>query len=242
MKWQPWNVIPNKIRFLLALLVFYYGGVQVRSQVSNSTGYLIDQRALWVAVVEDPALVKFIADDIYIDPAEIERIELFDLDKNGFAKGDIIKTYPDEIVYFLDDPSENLQNVINSWQFQANYSMIGENSEKLSEELEARPYRKAGNAITASLVRGLNRNYQDLPVKIWFYRDLTGFRFEMWSYDEDKLKFQPLPPVVTMPDTVTTYDLLHLFRADTLVIADTTFYDFLYIYKTVSDTVFLPKK
>jgi len=36
--------------------------------------------------------------------------------------------------------------------------------------------------------------------------------------------------------------MLHLFRADTLVVADTTLYDFLYIYKAVSDTVFLPEK
>jgi hypothetical protein len=48
------------------------------------------------------------------------------------------------------------------------------------------------------------------------------------------------------PDSVVTYDLLHVFRADTLIKADTALYDLIYVYripirfadKTVSDTVY----
>jgi len=235
--------MPYKNLFLLSFLVLWYGGVQVRGQISNIAGYLVDQRANWVAIVTDPDLIQLFVDEMFLAETAITRIEVFDLDNNGvFGQGDIFKTYPDEQIYHLDDPSERLLSVIINWQFQPNFSVIQENSDNLPETLEARPSRKAGNAIIASLLRGLNRNYEDLPVKIWVERDSATFRFEMWSYHEDKLVYHPPPPVVTMPDTVTTYDMLHVFRTDTLVIADTTFYDFLYIYKTVSDTVFLPEK
>jgi hypothetical protein len=43
------------------------------------------------------------------------------------------------------------------------------------------------------------------------------------------LNYTPPPPPV--PDSVVTYDLLRVFRADTLMKADTKLYDLIYVYR-----------
>jgi hypothetical protein len=58
----------------------------------------------------------------------------------------------------------------------------------------------------------------------------------MLGYNPTALCYTPPPPPV--PDSVVTYDLVRVFRADTLVKTDTKLYDLIYIYKSVSDTVF----
>jgi hypothetical protein len=83
----------------------------------------------------------------------------------------------------------------------------------------------------------LERNYQDLPIKLYFERDQQTATFEIWGYNPVKLQYKTAPPV--MPDTVTAYDIVHVLRQDTLVVADTTLYDLLFIQRTVSDTVFV---
>lgn len=57
----------------------------------------------------------------------------------------------------------------------------------------------------------------------------------MWGYNESALHYTPMPP--TVPDPVVIYDLLHVLRFDTLIKADTSLYDLIYVYKTVRETV-----
>ncbi len=124
---------------------------------------------------------------------------------------------------------------MNSWKFKANFQIVTESREP--EAFENLPTEKAENGIFASILRGVNRNYQDQPINIWFQRDGYGVTFEMWGYNKSNLNFTPPPP--PHPDSVTTYDLVHVFRADTLIKADTTMYDLIYLYKSVRDTVIL---
>jgi hypothetical protein len=87
------------------------------------------------------------------------------------------------------------------------------------------------------LLRGLQRNYKEAPIKLYFERDAKTATFEMWGYNPNRLSYAPAPPA--MPDTITAYDVLSVTYEDTLVVADTTIYDLLYISRTVSDTVFI---
>ena len=84
-------------------------------------------------------------------------------------------------------------------------------------------------------MRGVNRNYADEPINIWFQRDASGVTYEMWGYNIDSLDFNAPPPAV--PDSITTYDMVHVFTSDTLIHADSTMFDLIYVYKTVVDTV-----
>jgi hypothetical protein len=62
----------------------------------------------------------------------------------------------------------------------------------------------------------------------------------MWSYKPESLQWKPQPQPPKIPDT--TYDLLHVLRSDTLILSDTTYYDQFYIYRSVSDTLYMSEK
>jgi hypothetical protein len=159
-------------------------------------------------------------------------MEIIDATGNGFGEDDLVKTYPSEQIYF-PVPSDSAQKIMNSWQFKANFQIVTQ--DRNAEEFENLPTEQAENGIFASILRGVHRNYQDLPMNIWFRRDATGITFEMWGFNQTGLNYTPPPP--PLPDSVVTYDLVHISRSDTLIKADSTMYDLIYVYKTVSDTV-----
>ena len=176
-----------------------------------SQGYLVDQRTQWVAIITDPALIKMFVDDCYIVEDTVSRIEIMDANNNGFTKGDLIKIFPSEEIYWMDDPSQRIQNEMNKWKFQANCNLSYEHR-VTPEMMESRRDRKAEHSILASFIRALNRNYKDWPLKAWIMRDSTGINFEMWGYSDVALEYAPPPPA--------GYDIVNIYRvlADTLYI------------------------
>ena len=179
-----------------------------------SQGYLIDQRAQWVAVITDPALIKIFIDDCYIVEDEVSRIEIMDANNNGFSRGDLIKTFPSEEIYWMDDPSQRIQTEMNKWKFQANCNLSYEHR-ITPDMMENRRDRKAEHSILASFIRGLNRNYKDWPLKAWISRDSTGINLEMWGYSDLMMEYTPPPPAG---------------------------YDIVNIYRVLADTLYIPKK
>jgi hypothetical protein len=157
--------------------------------------------------------MKMFVDEFYISEDKISRIEIIDANSNGFSKGDLIKTFPSEEIYFLDEPSEKLQAEMNKWKFQANFTVTLENAQT-PEKLEKIPIQKAEYSIVSSILRGINRNYKDWPLKAWVERDSIGITFQMWGYRDAKLQYTPPPPAG---------------------------FDLVYIYKIISDTLFIPK-
>jgi hypothetical protein len=145
-----------------------------------------------------------------------------------------VKCYPSERIY-VPTPSDTAQKIMNNWKFTANYQIVTQNSPP--EVFEGTKSDAAPNAILAALLRGLQRNYKEAPIKLYFERDAKTATFEMWGYSPSRLSYAPAPP--PMPDTVTAYDVLSVTYQDTFVVADTTIYDLLYISRTVSDTVFV---
>lgn len=208
-------IIPMKkgaIRILLLIMVFVVSS-KIFSQTPNDKGYIVDQRTQWVCVITDPSLIKMFVDEFYISEDIITRIEIVDADGNGFSQGDLIKTYPSEEIYFLDEPSEKIQTVMDKWKFQPNFTVTLENTQT-PDMLEKIPVQKAEYSMVASFLRGVNRNYKDWPLKAWIERDSIGITFQMWGYSDTKLKYTPPPPAG---------------------------YDLICIYKTISDTLYIPK-
>ncbi|MFQ5709653.1 MAG: hypothetical protein ACE5HO_19525 [bacterium] len=193
----------------------------------------VDQMSVPVVSITDKSLIDFFIFEFFIPETLVTKIDIIDATDNGFGEDDLVKTYPSQSIYF-PVPSDSAQKIMNSWKFKSNFQIVTEN--RAPEEFENQPVESAPNGIFAAMLRGINRNYDDLPIKIWFARDSNGVTFDMWGHNQAALHYTPPPPPV--PDSVTTYDLVHIIRSDTLIKADTTLYDLIYVYKTVSDTVF----
>lgn len=199
----------------------------------SDNGVNVDKITVPVVTITDKELIDFFMFEFFIAETLVTKMDIIDATDNGFGEDDLVKTYPSEAIYF-PVPSDSAQSIMNSWKFKANFQIVTE--DRPPEEFESLPTEKAENGIFASILKGLNRNYEDQPINIWFQRDRNGVTFEMWGFTQDSLNFTPPPPPV--PDSVVTYDLLRVTRSDTLIKADTTLYDLIYVYKTVSDTVY----
>lgn len=216
-------------RFGLTLLVAVLISNPARAQNPNIR---VDKITVPVVTIEDRELIDFFMLEFFIADTFVSKMDIIDATGNGFGEDDLVKTYPSEQISF-PVPSDTAQAIMNSWEFKANFQIVTDNREP--EEFENIETEKAENGIFASILRGVNRNYQDEPMNIWFQRDQNGITFEMWGFNKNLLNYGPPPP--TMPDSVTTYDLIHITRTDTLIKTDTTMYDLVYIYKTIKDTV-----
>jgi len=197
-------------------------------------GTTVDQKMIRVATVTDPNLIQFFLFEFLITETAVDHLEIIDATGNGFGIEDLVKCYPSERIY-VPTPSDTAQKVMNGWKFTANYQIVTQNSPP--EVFEGTKSDAAQNGILAALLRGLLRNYKESPIKLYFERDAKTATFEMWGYSPSRLSYSAAPPA--MPDTITAYDVLSVTYQDTLVVADTTIYDLLYISRTVSDTVFV---
>jgi hypothetical protein len=215
-----------------------FSSIETFSQDGNKI--TVDKISVPVVTIEDKDLIDFFLFEFFIAETLVTRLDVIDATGNGFGEDDLVKTYPSEAIYF-PVPSDTAQKIMNNWQFKANFQIVTEH--RPPEEFDPPagragnlPNESAPNGIFAGILRGVNRNYSDQPMKILFERDDKGVTFEMWGYNPAALNYTPPPPPV--PDSVVTYDLVRVFRADTLMKADTKLYDLIYVYKTVSDTVY----
>jgi len=116
---------------------------------------------------------------------------------------------------------------MNDWKFQANFQIIAQNGDPdvISNSGENKP---AYN-IFLSLLRSLVRNYKDYPIKLKLERDSSTVTFELWDYNENELKFDPKALPGT-PDRL---------AKQAITFVDSTYYDCIFIYKTIADTVYI---
>ena len=214
---------------LIAILIFSTTNVAF---LQEDSGINVDKVTVPIVSISDRTLIDFFVFEFFIAETLVTRMDIIDATGNGFGEDDLVKTYPSEAIYF-PVPSDSAQAIMNSWKFKANFQIVTE--DRHPSEFESLPTEKAENGIFAAILKGVNRNYEDAPINIWFQRDAEGVTFEMWGFNRDSLEYTAPPPPV--PDSVVTYDLLHIVRSDTLIKADTTMYDLIYVYKTVRDTL-----
>ena len=187
----------------------------------------VSQTSVPLMTIADAKLIDYLMDEFFIPETLVTRMEIIDVGKNGFGAKDLIKTYPSEEIYFVEFVSQDAQQFMNDWKFQANFQIIAQNGDPnvISNYSENKP---AYN-IFLSLLRSLVRNYKDYPIKLKLERDSSTVTFELWDYNENELKFDPKALSGT-PDRLTK-------QAITFV--DSTYYDCIFIYKTIVDTVYI---
>lgn|GEM_PF-1422264 len=176
------NVMTNVFTFVI-LFAFY----SVWGQKPENQDIFVDQEKLYYAIIKDPLLIKMFSHDFHIIDNEISKLKIIDLTSNGFGNGDLILTLPGNEVYYIDQATERVRKEMNGWKFQANCTFVYEHR-ITPEMMERRRDRRAEHSILAALLRGLNKNYKDIPIKLWLERDSTYSDFEIWGYNIDKMK------------------------------------------------------
>lgn len=187
----------------------------------------VSQISVPLMTITDARLIRLLMDEFFIPETLVTRMEIIDVGKNGFGPKDLVKTYPSDEIYFLEFVSQNAQQLMNDWKFRANFQIIAQNTDPNAINNNAE--NKPAYNIFISLLKSLVRNYQDYPIKIKMERDSSTVAFEMWDYNDNKLRFDP-KPIPSLTDRVSK---------DAISYVDSTYYDCIFIYKTIVDTVYI---
>lgn len=225
----------NRIFPFLILVLIFTLGMQIVVNSGPRQSVNVNRDLIPLVSITDKQLIQTILDQCLIPESDVEKMEILDINKNGFGAKDIARVYPSSQVYLLDKVSSDVQKSMDSWGFQANFQITGAN--KPPAAYDSVETDKAAHCIFSTLLRGINRNYHDWPIKVRFERDSIGVIFEMWDYTDNKLETGNPQPF--MPDSVLTYDIFHVFHDDTLVNIDTKLYDVIHVQYEQVDTVFI---
>ncbi len=216
------------MKVVVAILVILSLATGLAWAQSETSGVgRVSQTAVPIMTITDAKLIKLLMDEFFIPETLVTRMEIIDVGKNGFGPKDLVKTYPSDEIYFLEFVSQQAQQLMNDWKFQANFQIIAQNIDP--NVINNYSENKPAYNIFISLLKSLGRNYQDFPMKIKLERDSSTVKFEMWDYNEHQLRFDPRP--IPNPSD-------GLIRAANSYI-DSTYYDCIFIYKTIVDTVYI---
>ncbi len=199
-----------------------------------------------VVQINEPQLITFMLDALIILTEEdTEMLEIIDITSNGFGPDDVVVVHPTMETHKLPPvlPAD-VQDLMNSWQLEANTQYDGANAtaEVYNPEMDPQANtseKKAEQAILYDLLRTLERNYLEQPISILFERDDEAFSFQMWDFEQQSLRYTPPPPA--QPDTVNAYDMLYVVRNDSLIISDTTMFDVFFVSKKIEETIWMPE-
>lgn len=204
---------------------------------AQPAGVKLNQMDCPYAHITNPEMIKFFLEEFFIPEENVVAIDIVDISRNGFGQDDVLIAYPSHKVYSAPT-SEAVLRVVGEWKFKAEFEKDSEIREP--EFFEQLPTEKAQNAILADLLRTLRRNYKDLPIELRFSQDSTAFRFQIWDYNPYALQYTPPPP--PLPDTVAAYDVVNIIQQEKYVEADTTYYDIVYVFQSLADTLYLPEQ
>lgn len=196
-------------------------------QQNATEGGQVSQTSVPVMIITDQALIDYLMDEFFIPETLVTRMEIIDVGKNGFGAKDLVKTYPSEEIYFVEFVSQAAQQIMNDWKFQANFQIIAQNSDP--DAISSYGDNKPAYNIFLSLLRSLARNYKDYPIKLKLERDSSTVTFELWDYNENELKFDPK----ALPGASEG------LMKQAIALFDSTYYDCIFIYKTIVDTVYI---
>ncbi|MCA9730731.1 hypothetical protein KC799_01285 [candidate division KSB1 bacterium] len=197
---------------ILALTIIAIAALTAPCAAQTDSDITIEQVNVPKVTLTEPSLINFFITEFFIPETLVTQLDIIDATGNGFGEKDIAIAHPSEEIYFIF-PSAKAQGLMNEWKFTPNFQIVGENLDpEIYQLLET---DRAANNIFSGFLKTLNRNYKGIPIKLWFERGKEGTVFEMWGYDNEQLRYQP--------------EKISGGR------------DFVYIYTTVKDTLFLQK-
>jgi len=186
----------SRLIFSVYLILSVYLTAPVYTQSSQKTK--IDKILVKSVSIFNQDTISFILDQLLIPEKRPSRIDIIDIDKNGFGNYDVLRTFyqvSDSFkiskVYFLEDLSDTLSELLNRFEPKPNMRLDVANLDQETFESFRTPFY----AILGALVEGLNRNYNNhSPISIGMKRDEQGITIQFWGYDSTRMKYHPLQP------------------------------------------------
>jgi hypothetical protein len=195
------------------------------------------------ALVYDPTLIEEFRQGQMLEPdLKIDSIEVIDATRNGFGIGDLIVVYPSKQIFHLMTIEEPLRSIMSSWTYDANklYSAPFTTSAELQNS--ARELQSPYAGLLSFLLRGLELYYPAGEyIEGFFRKDKETSFIELWNFDEARLNYRESARL-GVSDTLKLFDILKVEANDTVFLSDSTLYDAIYIYKTITDTIFVPQE
>lgn len=239
--------------FILIILAVGFSGINFQDSEDTRIG----QVSRPFAEIANPELINFFLDELLIPEADVTKLEIIDVTANGFGPDDIVVTHPSMRAYIVEEPSESALGVMRNWSlddFRVDSDNI--NPDIFDPEITGNKVDAAQYAIIADLLRTLNRNYAELPIRMRLERDESGFTFEMWDYEEGSLQYTPPSPLA--PDSVFVNNTDTIFQdripfdldigtsPELVSIPDfanqSTSPDSVFVYETENDTIILDSR
>ncbi len=237
-------------RIIYLLLIFLVLSVSNSNSQDLTRNPEVTQIFRPIAVINDPGSIETLLDAylIAINPSDVEMLEIIDVTNNGFGPDDIMVVYPMLEVFYLEGAPPDVEEIMRGWSFEdrrrdsdnlpADYFYPAHADTLESWEIEESEIVLVENSLISDLLASLNRNYNTDPISILFERDSDGFTFQMWRFDENAFRFSPRPPAT--PDSIAVHDLMYVLYSDSTIVADTTYYDLIYVNRTIEDIIYLP--
>ncbi|MCX6600770.1 MAG: hypothetical protein NT025_04315 [bacterium] len=195
-----------------------------------------------VAITDQTFIGEFINQQSLSITGAVDSLVFIDADGQGFGENDLVTAYPSKQTFPLMQVEEPSRSYMAQWQFAHpnQFTSPRKSSSELFRTARDPDDPDALKGMLAFIVRGLELYYKGVDVKGQFRQDSATVFIEVWDFDPNLFRYRDSEGI-GMADTFQAYDLLHVLRNDTLLLSDSTLYDVIYVYKTFSDTVFVPQ-
>jgi hypothetical protein len=194
------------------------------------------------AFVYDRTLIEEFRQGQMLEPdLKIDSIEVIDATRNGFGIGDLIVAYPSKQIFHLMTIEEPLRSIMSSWTYDANKLYTAPFTTSAELRNSARELQSPYAGLLYFLLKGLELYYPTGEyIEGFFRKDKETSFIELWNFDEGKLNYREAEGL-GVSDTLRLFDILKVEANDTVFLSDSTLYDAIYIYKTITDTIFVPQ-
>ena len=214
---------------LCCMLLLLFGRL-----ASAQDSYHWDKELVRKVEIRDKTVINKLVLELFIPESDIDYIEIFDVDANGAAEGDLLKVHPSRNVYSLYMLSKESREILSAIPQPSNTEDIGMTININNPET-------AQERILFILAQTIKELYsEDNPLKLYFEQNEEGtYRFELLGYVPEVWKNKEVSLGKTQTQKI--HDLLKALYKE----FNQEFVDWqptvIHIVKTERDTLYLPE-
>jgi len=173
----------KKRKYLISTIVIWMFVMAATVTIFGQQNFVWDKELVQKVTITDQSVIKKLVFELFIPESDISFIEIFDVDKNGAAEGDLLKVHPSRNVYPLYMLSQDTREILRKIPHPPNIQDVGLTINiKTPDDAKERIL-----FILASTIKELYS--QDKPLKLYFEQNEDGvYRFDFFGFSEEDLK------------------------------------------------------